>query len=266
MMIVYRIRNMVTGQNYIGVTKSTLAARCAGHRANATRGVTYPLLQAIRDLGWEHFEATELSRAESSADALQMEKAAIVLFKALVPNGYNLTPGGNAKGVISESTRQKLSKAMQGRKPPVLTPEGRARMIAKRSGSNNWRARPIEYHGTAYRSVVDAMEATGLTRNQFNRRLKLGLATYLTPVDPRLEHLSLGSWNKGRRHTPEELVRMSASRKGAQNWNARAVEIEGIAYPCLDDAAKALGLSRGQIYRRITRGAARFLTNRRLAN
>src|SRR4051812_30138475 len=108
-MIVYRIRNMVTGQSYIGVTKTTLANRCSGHRSNAARGVTYPLLHAIREFGWEHFEATELSRTDTVDEALRMERAAITLFNTIAPHGYNLTPGGNARGVISDETRRKIS-------------------------------------------------------------------------------------------------------------------------------------------------------------
>lgn len=68
------------------------------------------------------------------------------------------------------------------------------------------------------------------------------------------------AWNKGIPHTAEARAKMSETRKGGRNARARKIEYHGVEYPCVEDACKALGLSRGQMNRRLKLGFAKFLT------
>lgn len=261
-MVVYRIRNRMTGQSYIGATTKALHTRVSHHKAMAARGLKRPLADAIREYGWEAFDVEELSRCSSKSQMYEREQQCIAIFNTMAPHGYNMTIGGTAISVRSEETREKLRRALKAHPMPKPSPEAFRHGAEKRRGAANCRARAIEYRGVVYQAISEAVAATGLSRSQMNRRLANGAAQFVgyARVAP-----PVGHWNKGRKHTPEAVAKISATRKGAKNWNARQVEIAGTVYACLDEAATANGLSRGQVYRRIKRGTARFLTDRKHA-
>lgn len=258
-MQVYKLTNKKTGMSYIGSTTLSLGQRCAGHRQMAGRGLTYPLAEAIRVDGWDSFETTTLAFCSSKQDMYAKEIAAIALFETLHPRGYNQSLGGPGLGgrEVTQDTRDKLSQAMKGRKPAKLTPAGRERMIAKRSGARNWRARAVTYQDVTYACILDLMNATGLSRGQVLNRRKAGFVLYAEP--PKTQH-RWGFWNKGKTASAEMRAKMSLAHRGAKNWNARAVEIDGTVYPSTVDAEAATGLTRNMIRGRIKRGEARYVS------
>jgi group I intron endonuclease len=260
---VYKITNRMTGMSYIGVTSKPLYQRQSQHRGMAERGLTWPLAVAIRQDGWENFETTTVVRCASKEEAYQKERDAIALYNTLVPNGYNSTPGGpGLQGrVVSAVTRAKLRQANLGKKF-TQTPEAYAKLCARaqeRRGSANLRARSVTYHDVTYPSILDAMAATGLSRGQMTNRLRAGLAVYAAPPKAMLAP-GMGKWNIGKTHSAETKAKMSAARSGAKNWNARAIELDGVVYACTTDAQTATGLTRNEIRGRIKRGDAKYLT------
>jgi hypothetical protein len=56
---------------------------------------------------------------------------------------------------------------------------------------------------------------------------------------------------------------MSEARSGAKHYRARAVEVDGIAYPSITDAAKGSGYSYMQMKTRLKDGRATYLTQSR---
>src|SRR5262249_51123139 len=92
-MMVYRLFCRITRKAYIGATTQTLKARMHRHRTRAAKMQDpkdmYPLYQAAREHGWESFDVDVLNRTRSLDELQAMEKAAILLYRTLVPNGYN---------------------------------------------------------------------------------------------------------------------------------------------------------------------------------
>lgn len=67
------------------------------------------------------------------------------------------------------------------------------------------------------------------------------------------------SWNRGIPITEEARAKLIASRAGKLNLQARAIEMDGVEYKCIADAARATGLHRLTIKYRLGHGAARYI-------
>lgn len=252
---IYKVTNRVTGMSYIGITKAGMKARWRNHYGFAEKGLKYPLAQAIRDHGRAAFEMTEIGTAETQADAFAKEKAAIVLFGTVAPSGYNLAHGDR---IVTAETRAKISASLQGRPGTIPSAESRKKMGDSRRGAKNWQARAIEFQGVTYPSVIDAAKSAGIPVSSMRYRLKVGAAHF---VSPRTVGANTGLWNRGKTASAETRAKMSAARKGAKNWNARVIEINGQTYPSTTDAMAALGCTREYIRYRIRHGLARYLTD-----
>ncbi len=263
-MQVYKITHKVTGMSYIGVTKTPLAERLRGHHSMATKGLDSPLSVAIRRDGWEAFDASTIAFCDSLAEAHERERAAIIAFGTLVPNGYNRALGGPGNSApVSRETRSKISAANTGKRY-IYTPEWREKIVAKgaeRRGAANIRARAVSFQGVEYPSITDAMAATGLTREQFNYRLKKGVAAYVGLPKLTLP-VGMGKWNLGKLHKGGARP----STQGGNNWRARQIMVGGTVYPSATDAVKATGLSIGQIRVQLARGEAKYLSASRFIN
>lgn len=260
-MIIYKLTNRMTGMSYVGATTQSLPMRCSQHRKAAAQNHPYPIAQAIREHGWAAFDVGVLNHANTRLELNVMERAAIALFQTITPNGYNLTPGGPGSGKASIATRQKLSAAGKGKTPwnkgVPHTPEAKAKVSESRRGAKNWGARPILFDGNTYVCIKDAMEATGYSRAQIVRRIAAGRGRYLSASRRKPD---FGRWLVGRIASAETRRKMSAARSGANHYRARAIEIDGKAYPSITDASRLSGYSYMQLKTRLADGRAKYLT------
>jgi len=95
------------GKSYIGWTIN-LKARLQSHfRNNSLIG------RALRKYG--HFKIKLLWEAINKKEANIVEKAAIFTYNTKIPNGYNLTEGGEG-GRPCKEVREKLSRSSKGNK------------------------------------------------------------------------------------------------------------------------------------------------------
>jgi group I intron endonuclease len=98
-MIIYKCTNKINGKAYIGQTIKALEERIKGHSYETVRGVRRPFYNALRKYGFENFtweildESTEIREILNSLERFYIKK-----FNTLVPNGYNLAPGGEGNG------------------------------------------------------------------------------------------------------------------------------------------------------------------------
>jgi hypothetical protein len=260
MFVIYRIRNTKTGQSYIGQTRRGLLDRMTGHARAAERGETWPISVAIRQCGLDAFEVTTLCHARARAEADSLEREAIRFYRTMTPEGYNVSFGGTGSHIRTLGQRLAVSLTKRGKPGKKPTVASLQKQIEARTGARNWRARSVAYQGVSYACINDACAATGLTKSQFMRRLKLGTAVYLTP--PRA-NTSRGTTNRGRHHSDAAKAKMSVARRGSKNWNARAIELDGVVYPSRVEATAATGLSKRKIATRIQHGTARYLTDAR---
>lgn len=108
---VYRLTNRVTGKMYIGLTKGTLRARLRGHLDHAYESHRQGALQhSIRKHGIHNFTMTLLYEAVDACEARMVERGLIAQYGTMVPNGYNMTTGGEQEvgHECSPETRAKL--------------------------------------------------------------------------------------------------------------------------------------------------------------
>jgi group I intron endonuclease len=170
-MIVYKATNRINGKIYVGKTAHTLQERIAGH-LRASR-LSY-FHKAIKKYGITSFDFSVIDTAEDESVLNQKEKYWIAYLNCKVPNGYNLTDGG--EGVLgmkhSEEARARMSLTRKGRPSPT---KGKSPSLETR------------------RKISQSL--TGRKQSEETAR----------------KHAQI--W-LGRRHTKESIQKMSASKRG----------------------------------------------------
>lgn len=125
-MIVYKAENLINGKIYIGRTVTPIENRQWGHVNAAKKNSKTIFHNAIRKYGADNFQFSVLCQCDSYEEMNEKEKFFISSLDSQVPNGYNMTPGGDGlpkgfpspnKGVpCSEEMKQKISNTLMGRK------------------------------------------------------------------------------------------------------------------------------------------------------
>ena len=106
------IRNKVDGKCYIGQTIQKISKRWGQHTRPYSKCIR--LRNAIQKYGKENFEFSIICDLPNE-DLIAREILEICERNTMVPNGYNLTSGGEGCKA-SEETRKKISEAHKGRK------------------------------------------------------------------------------------------------------------------------------------------------------
>ena len=106
---VYRLENIVTKKNYIGMTSQEPKERwCSGYRGKMKEAIKeFPL-----DLCWKKYIEFQTPNREQ---ALELESELMKWYDS-VENGYNTSEYGGFSCKHSEDTRNKMSKAQTGEK------------------------------------------------------------------------------------------------------------------------------------------------------
>lgn len=113
--VVYKIENRLNGKVYIGQSRKGFNVRRSEHLSRLKLGErTHRLYEAMRKHGIENFDFSVLCHALDPNYLGELERHLIAEFDSF-RTGYNMTDGGD---VTSDETRQKLSKALKGRKAP----------------------------------------------------------------------------------------------------------------------------------------------------
>lgn len=113
---IYRIKNIVTGKYYIGESKDkNIQSRWNTHIRLVNQNKGCPALRdAVKKYGWDKFKF-EIICICFDSDRYIYERHYIQKYNSQVPNGYNITKGGEGGGfegkTHSESTRKRLSEA-----------------------------------------------------------------------------------------------------------------------------------------------------------
>ena len=112
--VVYEHKNKLDGKRYIGIT-------CQKVNRRWRKGKSYEhnphFYNAIQKYGWDNFEHNVLFNNLTKEEAEQKEIELIKQYKTTNSQfGYNIENGGNHKGKMAESTKEKLRKLNIGRK------------------------------------------------------------------------------------------------------------------------------------------------------
>ena len=102
---VYKITNIINGKSYIGFTsKNPPEKRWKEHVCSQSR---YPINKALKKYSKENFEFTILSLNYNYNKALKEEIKFISKYNTIVPNGYNVTIGGEGVTGIKKTIKQR---------------------------------------------------------------------------------------------------------------------------------------------------------------
>lgn len=138
---IYRYRNVLTDENYIGQTTKNVNDR-AGNGYGYRKGSKFRT--AIDRYGWDNFEQSILRLCISQEDANYWEKYFIDKFDS-INNGYNSQDGGNggcALGKHWNHTEEAHRKIADSMKEVMKNPEVRQKMADSKKGDKNPMKRP----------------------------------------------------------------------------------------------------------------------------
>ena len=138
---IYLIRNMLSDEGYVGVTKRPLYVRWWAHVTRLTdpkrKKQKSALSTAIQEHGRKAFTISTLSEALNETAAYQLEKFWIRELRTLAPGGYNMTDGGRKGYRWSRTVRVKMRNAQLAR---MSDPQRRERLRKARTRLERQRA------------------------------------------------------------------------------------------------------------------------------
>lgn len=128
--LVYKVTCLISGRAYVGITSGQMEKRWSTHLKHAaSKRFNSPLHASIRKHGREQFIVEIICKADSNEKARLIEREMIAQHNTMVPNGYNLTTGGEGSVGKRASELTKKRMADVGR-AAWQNPEQRAKMMA----------------------------------------------------------------------------------------------------------------------------------------
>lgn len=110
-MEIYKITNKVNGKCYIGKTSIGYEKRFKKHKLNAENKINRRLYDAMNYYGYDNFTIEVLDTCIDEKELAAKEIKYIKQFNSLMPNGYNMTLGGDGGYTLqswSEEDRKRL--------------------------------------------------------------------------------------------------------------------------------------------------------------
>lgn len=145
------------------MTSRTMKLRWHGHTSDARKGKDGVFWRAIRKYGPEMFTHELLERMSTEAGAKLAERLWIERLGTQVPNGYNMTPGGDAR-----------TRGMSGRKH---SPETIAKMKARAAGRDLSALHAARRGAKASTETLAKMRAAKLgTKHSLETRARMSAA------------------------------------------------------------------------------------------
>lgn len=126
---IYVITHAASGKRYVGQSRN-LWARLASHRLAKSETL---ISRSVKKYGWEAF-SVEIACLCRHDELDQKERALIRELNTVHPFGFNLNGGGGSAGILSEASREKISRALKGRK---ASDETKRRMSESNTGKTH---------------------------------------------------------------------------------------------------------------------------------
>lgn len=202
-LIVYRALHVASGRNYIGITKKPLMDRIYEHRMRPSNHQT-AFQRALRDFGVDAFQFSIIDFAVDRQELGRRERFWIDIYDSTIPNGFNLTRGGEQGFInVTAEARELISQANRGRKCDPLIVE---RVAAQLRGRTLWNA---EQRLELSKRNKGRKRTPEMNQRQSDRQKGV-------PRGPRSEAFKqhLSAKLKGRKFSPEHIANLSASKKG----------------------------------------------------
>jgi group I intron endonuclease len=178
---VYKITNKTTNKCYIGITrKDKVEKRWNQHMSDISRGCGCPALQcAVLKYGKENF-VFEVILVCQNEDLIENEIRLIKEYNSMVPNGYNITPGGEGGSFTSrlhtEETKNKIresiSKISNGYFSNPKNISKQRENMAKAVGKKVYQYDENNNFVKEFISCSEAARQTGVCKNTIQNGLK----------------------------------------------------------------------------------------------
>jgi len=208
-MLVYKVTNIINGKSYVGQTTKSLNHRRKKHQWSNDG---YAFHNAIRKYGRSKFEWEVLEECDSKEEMDEMEFHYIKQFDSKVPNGYNLTDGG--EGVIgythSKETRKKMSLSAFNRPTRIFSEDHKRRISESRLGNKNPNYnKPMPKHVKKMLATINKNKTVSKeTRKKISdARLKMPPMTYET-------RKKISESHKGKELSDEHKLKLSEALTG----------------------------------------------------
>lgn len=117
--IVYKITNLISKKEYVGITTKTLSERFDAHCGRAISEKS-AVQKAIRKYGRNNFSIEVIDSANTKNELIKKEIFWIKKLNTYKGFGYNLTIGGEGVSKMSDLVKAKISKTKTGKKVPKL--------------------------------------------------------------------------------------------------------------------------------------------------
>lgn len=202
--VVYRVRNLLDGKHYVGVTRRGLGRREHEHRYEAKLGKTTSLLhRAMRKYGAENFVFETVFDFEGDYELAMIYEGELVEKEK---PAYNLVPGGlNKVGPTHPETRARMREShlgianvMKGKKRPPGYISPRLGMKASPETIVKMRAHAKKKWPPKPEPTPEETAARRAEMFRRNREARKGVPGHMT----------------GKKHTPEALAKMRAAHLG----------------------------------------------------
>lgn len=225
-------------KRYIGITKQNVSRRWRGNGQGYKKS---PLMwKAIQKYGWENVRHEILFNSLNKEEAEQKEIELIAKYKTNTKQyGYNIENGGKTIGTVNEETKQKIRKAILGKKASKETIEKlkiaqqKVRKREKENGIVRKMPRGAENHMFGKHHTEEAKQKIREKNSGIN-----------------------SAW-WGRKHTKEEIEKIAKAHKKQimqLNDNKKILNI----YDSVLDAAKTLKCKPNSIYTSLRRNSRAF--------
>lgn len=145
-MIIYKAQNKINGKVYIGQSKHNADKRVRIHLRDCGSPVFY---KALRKYSLEYFNISTIDCSDIVEEINEKEKYWIRFYNCKVPNGYNLTDGGDGiKGYVhtiedrekmrKPKTSQHKRKLSEATKNQWQDPQMKIKLIESLKGKSPW--------------------------------------------------------------------------------------------------------------------------------
>jgi group I intron endonuclease len=234
MFYVYRIENLVNGMSYVG-QRQTKRASLEAWLNDGYMGSGVLIKRAIKKYRKHNFQKHIIDCAETREIANRLEQDLIVFWESKVPNGYNLTDGGDGLTNPLPETRVKISNSLKGNIPwnkGVTGYRQTERARISRRGKTPWnKGRPASAETKAKQSKArmgkvpwnKGVPMQEETKQKLSMRLS-GRAGTFTGRRHKLESIikikntkkanPQKGWGKENVHSEESKAKISASKLG----------------------------------------------------
>lgn len=227
---VYCIINTINNKKYIGITTQGIYERFRKHKIEATSGSDRYLCKAFRKYGVDSFEIKLIDDSAKTFEELKKQEVAYISqFDTFIPNGYNMTIGGDGT-MGRKHTDEAKKKISEKRKGFKYTDEEKEKIRKKSIEISYWKGKKLSEE--ARKKISDAKKGKKLSEETKEKR------KYIYEAMKGENHPLYGVG-----HTEESKKKMSESKKGQGCVKYKAFnDKDEIIFDSLKDAVAFLGL------------------------